>query len=291
MSDLSEARNSIAVEGESYVETGLLNTVASVSSSLYVFALLLYFIYICIGGNTILRRLLFISSFSQPIHILTFVGRDGIVFWVFTFIFLYSLFFNFMPQRDKERQQKVFLYTAFALGLPFMLISLSRFVNYGGTGTIGSIISYFGQGFINGPLLFGIENPPFYHGRAFPLFFEITGLPMPVSEGTIQIGDWRSWTFNTFVGGFYLNFGLNGLFLVAILLFVLFNFSIRKKTYWHLGNMIMYILYFTIYSQGVFYFRERTRGGNLFILLCFLISLWFALRKYKGTRLFKNNNI
>ena len=50
------------------------------------------------------------------------------------------------------------------------------------------------------------------------------------------------------------------------------------------------MLYFQILSQGVFYFRQYTRGGNLFILLCLIFSLLLYVIEHdeKAVVLIKN---
>ena len=56
----------------------------------------------------------------------------------------------------------------------------------------------------------------------------------------------------------------------------------KKRTTFLFSSVFIYILYFEVYSQGVFYFRQYTRGGNLFILLCFLMALIFNVLQNSG---------
>ncbi len=98
MGDLGYLRDSrYGPQGEEFVEAGMMNTIASVSASFYVFAILLFFIYSCIGGNKKRRLLLLAGSISEPLHIMAYVGRDGVVFWIFSFVFLFLLFARICP--------------------------------------------------------------------------------------------------------------------------------------------------------------------------------------------------
>ena len=142
---------------------------------MYVFALLLFFVYSIIGNNKLKCILLLISSVSEPLHILSYVGRDGVVFWLFSFIFLFLLFRPFMQKDMSKRILKYFGIGAAILMLPFLAISVSRFDSTD-AGTGGAMISYMGQSFVGGPAYMGIDDKPFNEGASFPLFYEITGI-------------------------------------------------------------------------------------------------------------------
>lgn len=280
--NLGEARTDLYL-GEEYVEAGLLNTIASVSASLYVYALLLFFIFCTIPSSKIIRILLLVSSLSEPMHILAYVGRDGVVFWLFSFVFLFSFFRHYMEPTTKSFLKKIFFVAAAVLIVPFLLITISRFGDNGADrqGALESMMNYWGQGYIQGTLFMGIDNKPCTYGASFPLFYELTGISKPVSvgmSGMTQIGEWRSWFFGTIVTGLLLNFGHVGFWIVSIFSFVVFYgvMKIRSgRLLFH--QLIYYILYFQIMSQGVFYFRQYTRGGNLFILLSLFLILLFRL--------------
>lgn len=282
--DLGAARNALYA-GELYVEEGLMNTIASVSASLYVFAIVLFFIYQIIGDNRTRCILLLLSSLSEPLHILSYVGRDGVVFWIFTFVFMFLFFRRFLPNTSVRKLKKTVFTISMILILPFLAISVGRFLT-SNSGVGGSIISYLGQGFINGTLFFGIEDPPLSYGASFPLFRDIFGLPEYQSNGPTQIGEWKSWKFGTFVVQFYTNFGFAGMFFVAIMSAVFFKavmYSAKNRI--NFSQLIIYTLYFQIYSQGLFYFKHYTRGGNLFILISIVMSLIFYVLERTPGRL------
>lgn len=276
MANLGDARNAMVAGEELYFEVGIQATIASVSAANYVFALVLFFIYEIIGGSKWRRILLFISSFSEPLHILSFVGRDGIVFWLFTFIFCYAFFYPFLPAIKTKKLLRSFIIVGVIMLIPFFLISLSRFGD-GESGTGGSFVSYLGHAFIQGPLYFGIQNKPLTLGAGFPLFRQLLGLPEYESGGPIIIGDWISYKFSTFVVSLYQSLDIIGLVLVIICIFFIVAISFgRAKKVLSFSQFIIYLLYFQVVGQGVFYFKHYTRGGNLFILSCIALAVLFS---------------
>lgn len=266
MSDLGAARNNRYIYGDTYVESGLLYTVCSVSSSLYVFALLLFFIYLIIGGSKYRCVLLFISSFSEVLHVLSEVGRDGIVFWLFSFIFFYLLFKDYMIEKQTKAIRKVFVVFAALALIPFMMISAGRFTE----NLVGELVSYMGQQFKHFCYYFDFSPRPVAFGRSFPLVFEIIGAKKP--DAPIFANDYTdSGSFAFFLRGFFTNFGVVGTIIFGFIIAILQKGLLKLRNNAIPFNVLfVYILFFQIFSQGVFYFRQYTRGGNLFIVLCFV---------------------
>ena len=275
--DIREIRNMISA-GEDYSEGGILNTIASVSSSFYVFAIVLFFIYIIIDGFKARAILLLISSLSETIHVLTFAGRDGIVFWIFSFAFFWMFFYKFLPAASTKKIKTVFLRMGIILLIPLMMISVSRFER-SDDGTLYSMVSYIGQSFVNGPLYFGLDEPPVSHA-GFTLVNEILHRQIE-SDGPrvlMEYGDWKSWTFGTLVVSLYRKLGGVGLAVFGIGALLLFMRVIgKRKPRFKTNHLILYLLYFQVVGEGVFYFRQYTRGGNLFILLCLFGALFANL--------------
>lgn len=286
LGDLGGARDARYTEGE-FVETGIFNTIASVSSANYVFAIILYFIYKIIGNSKTRCRLLFVSSFSNAIHVLSFVGRDGIVFWLFTFVFCWAFFAPYLPDSHRKQIRKTFVIGGAALLIPFMLISISRFANssYVATGgTSGSIISYMGQSFVQGPLYFSLDPKPSTPGSSFPLFRKFFGNVQTETTG-VFMGEWCSWKFSTFIVSLHMSLGLVGLIVFTFFMLVIFNLTFRHlQNVINFGQYTVYILYFQIISEGVFYFCHYTRGGNLFIISTFILSIVFSTASKQGDK-------
>lgn len=271
MSNLNIARLQVT-EGVGFIEESFLNTVASVSASFFTIALFLFFIYRIKGTNKTLSFLLLISSFSYVLNVFAYVGRDGVVFWIFSFIANYGLFRNFLSEKDNKKIKRIlFIFLLLAIPL-FMAITFDRFSE----NPFSGILSYMGQSFPNFCLSFNADYPV-SNGASFPLFREILGLPIVKSEN-IEYGGTNTWSFGTFLKSFIENFDLYGTLILGVCLglIVLFGFkNTTKKFYFH--QLFLYFLFFQVYSQGVFYFRQYTRGGNLFILSSFLFYFIFLL--------------
>lgn len=266
-------------QGELFVEETIFNTIAAVSSSFYTIAIFLFFIYRAKGTNKKLALFLLISSISYVIHIFTKVGRDGVVFWLFSFIGAYGLFRKFLPKSDRNLIKKILIVFS-SISIPFfMAITFDRFSD----NPFAGILSYMGQAFPNFCLAFHADYPV-SNGSSFPFFREILGLPIAVSTRS-EFGGTVTWVFGTFLKSFLLNFDLFGTVLLGIfmgLIIVLAFKKNNKKFYFY--QLFLYFLYFQIYSQGVFYFRQSTRGDNLFIILSFFFYFVFMF-------LAKNHNV
>lgn len=290
MADLSDARNAMVAGEDFYFETGIYATIASVSAANYVFAIGLFFIYQIIGGSKLRSTLLLIASLSEPVHILAFVGRDGIVFWIFTFLFCYAFFRPYLPRVNSKKIIRSFVLIGMIMLVPFLLISVSRFGDKSG-GTGGSFVSYLGQGFVQGPVYFGLENKPLTPGSGFPLFRQLLGLPEYSSDGPVVIGDWISYRFSTFIVSLYQSLNIWGLVILLFFIYILVSISFgRAKGKITFSQFIIYLLYSQVVGQGVFYFRHYTRGGNLFILSTLALTLFFTLTQNSNKQIVVEKN-
>lgn len=271
--NLRDARILMQQEG-AFVEASTWNTIASVSASLYTIALILFFIYRAKGTNKKMSILLLVSSLSYVFNVFAYVGRDGVVFWIFSFIGTYGLFRNFIPLEDRKSIRKYFvIFLMIAVPL-FMTITFDRFSD----NPLAGIISYMGQSFPNFTLAYHADYPV-SGGNSFPLFKEILGLPMTESYSG-EFGGTVTWVFGTFLKSFLLNFDITGTIILGLGMGLILKLTFRKNSsvfYFH--QLFIYFLYFQIFSQGVFYFRQYTRGGNLFIILSFLFYFIFLFLK------------
>ncbi len=271
--NLGDARILMTQEGP-FVEVSIWNTIASVSASLYTIALILFFIYRAKGTNKKMSILLLASSFSYVFNVFAYVGRDGVVFWIFSFIGTYWLFRNYISSKDKKTIRKYFnIFLIIAIPL-FMAITFDRFSD----NPLAGIISYMGQSFPNFTLAYHADYPV-SGGNSFPLFKEILGLPMTESYRG-EFGGTVTWVFGTFLKSFLLNFDIIGTIILGLGMGLILKLTFRKNSnvfYFH--QLFIYFLYFQIFSQGVFYFRQYGRGGNLFIVLSFFFYFVFLFLK------------
>lgn len=272
-SDLSALRN--AGDESAFVKSGILNTIASVGSSLYPFVLLLFFIYYSIGGHKKRTFLLIICSFSNVIHVLTFVGRDGVVFWLFNVLFMYSFFEKYLLESQQKKIKKSLVAGAVAAIIPFLAISISRFI-LAGSGVGGSLVSYMGQMAPNYAMYYEVAERHYNYGASFPLYWEMTGQVNPKDDELWIDGGTTSNVFGTFIKGFNVNFGMTGTIIVGLFMaFVFISIYGTRKRKFYFYHFFIYILYWALFSEGVFYFKQYTRGGNLFFLICIGLQIFF----------------
>ena len=283
---LSMLRNNLGTVRNTYVNTeGIASTIASVAASMYPFAILLFFIYLIKGNNPIRCILLLISSTSNILNVLSYVGRDGIVFWIIQFASVYLFFKEYLTSKQKKRIKWVFIIGTVIGMIPFSLISVSRFGSGSdGYTTVKSFLSYMGQMIPNYFLYFDIRGSHYNYGSVFPLFWEIRGIAQPDSVRWID-GGTESNVFGTFLKSFNISLGVGGTILLGFINLILFTLVFkRERKRLSLHHFFFYYLYFKIISEGVFYFRDYTRGGNLFIIISILFFFVFKyIEKYFGT--------
>ncbi len=274
--DLGEARVEMVNGNLTFKEEGFAQTISGVIASLYVFCIYLFFVYLAIGGHKWRCILLSISSFSYPLAILSIVGRDGIVFWIFSFFFCFLLFKDYINNRLRKKIIKWGAVLSLILILPFALITVGRFDD----NSRNSIVAYIGQSFVNASYYFGAPKIPTSPGGSFPYFYKLMGLPIP-EDKEWSIPGTNSTSFTSFVTAFYSSIGTIGIIIVGLILIFVFARLLRGPRFSY-NKSFIYLLYFQVLSQGVFYFRQQGNGGNIFIILSILLALYFSFTPKKS---------
>lgn len=271
--NLSDAREMATQDGNQFIQVGLLNTIASTAASFYNIALILSFIYLSIGKRKGLAILLFISSFSYVLNVFAYAGRDGVIFWTFSFLVTYMFFKDYLPHKIQKRLKQAFLIFLCVGIILFLAISSDRF----GNAMIKSFVSYYGQQYIN--FCFYCQEGFYYTpGYDFPLFREILGLPK-LLRGVWEVGNSSSWTWGTLFRSFLENFGLTGSIILGFIISIIINVIINNgKKSTKFSVLFVLFLYLQVLMQGVFYFAQNDRGANLFIIVSFV--LYFIFNAY-----------
>ncbi|MCL2312158.1 MAG: oligosaccharide repeat unit polymerase [Firmicutes bacterium] len=275
-SDIAAARNAMVYQGDVIVNKTIYNTIAGTAASFYQIPIILFFIYQILGQNKILKILLFISSTSYIFFVFSAFGRDGIVFWFLSFLGIMGFFNSFL---DKKKMKKIFmllLIGAVIGGIGFMVITFSRFEE----APYNAIISYMGQGIPNFFLAYEADAP-IINGASFPLFRALMVLPEDTDKSVqmyyLERAGTYSWVFGTFLKEFILSLGVVGTVLLGLSMFLIFKTIVRNRSQVTFSSLFVYFLYFQILYQGVFYFRQANRVGNLLIIVCFVLSFLFML--------------
>ncbi|WP_347841429.1 O-antigen polymerase [uncultured Draconibacterium sp.] len=277
LDNIGEVRQSIGTGHFQLVNDNIFNTVAGTTASFYQIPMAIALINFARGKHNFFSYALLLSSTSYIFFIFSAVGRDGIVFWLFSFLGLWSLFRTFIPTKINHNFKRILILISIVGLSALLLITFSRFRD----APFKSILSYFGQSFPNFCIAYNIDLPV-ATGKAFPLFRSIIGLPETVNdsdlinklnqEGTV------SYIFGTFLKTFVFSFGKFGTWMIGIIISILFvpYFKSRAKIL-SFSKLLVYLLFFQILSQGVFYFRQYNRVGNLLIIVYIILAVLFYL--------------
>lgn len=278
VSDVASLRNLVAIGENPYITESLFNTIAGTAAHFYVLQILFFFLMLLEYRKiTFLSILVLLSSFSYPMFVLAYMGRDGVLFWFISFLCYYLLFSKYIPFIINKKIKKLVFVLFVPFVCSFLFVTIGRFLFGESIGGIGDVLypvlSYLGQGPINFSELYYTDIRKMGYGKnILTLFFNnVNNDTMFLAENYGVFG----WVFKTFVSSIYLDFGSILTLLIAVILLFMFRafyYTDKKKKCFSFSFLIMYSLFFTIYSQGVFYFRQYNRVGNLFILTMLLFS-------------------
>ncbi len=281
--DLSALRNAMIYEGESYTGGGFVRTIAGVGAYYYCLNLLLFFYSLAFYKESkLFNILLLLTSTSRIFHAFSYIGRDGILFWAFSFIFSYLIFKPYLNKESKKFIKKLSIITG---GFAFVLlaaISISRFQT-SDKGVINGLVDYFGQPLNNFGQLF--DKLDTYDGTKtiFPWFYGSTGY-----SGNEAVNEAASFyskygfnpnNFFTYVGSCYFAWGPWGTFFVSLLYSFFFcSFIKGRKT--NMSKLLLIMFVVQIVWHNYFYFVYATRVGNLFMVTLPLFS-WYCSKSFR----------
>lgn len=169
-------------------------------------------------------------------------SRGSIVNIVLILIVMYVYFFNDL-EKDKKRFFVVLGCLAMLVVVPYVIdVTVSRFST---TGTWNSLVDYFGQA----PVVFNYGVAPInkhlYGEYALGKLFGGRSI-LPIELG----GSWGS-GFYTFVGWLFIDWGVGGTIVVALVIAYITKQIISRNTYSLADLFIIFFIYYTL-LQGVF---------------------------------------
>ncbi len=265
---------------------GIINSLFSLFSNLFILTLFFSFIDL-IDGKKIRAYILFISSFSYVIYILAYVGRDGVVYWILSFVFVYLFIKDFLAKPLRKKIIRRFLLLTAILLIPFFIISDARF-SESEYGTIKEIVNYSGQQIKNFNDIYQLNPPITFGRRAFPLFanwLSALGLINNQEKGFFdsevflyEIGMLPS-VFKTYIGSFLMDFGKCGTLIILICLAYITRNIIHRVNVTNaikFSNLVIFILLYQLVLWGVFY--NRLYAANLYIICMLLLSVMFKIK-------------
>lgn len=269
---------------------GIINSIASLFANLFVLAQMFFFVHLIPKGNVISKRkaiIMLLASFSYIIYIFAYVGRDGVVFWLMSFVFQFLFFNKFIIPTLRRKLIKLSINLSIVLLIPFMIITFSRFKE-SPIGVYFEVINYIGQQIINFNDHFNIQAPLQAGNINFPelakLFRGIGfSIPEPMENTDFFLyylsNDVQPWTFSTFIGSFKADFGVMGTLLFCIIFSFLVHRIMKKSInsmYVTISNYIIIILFYQIVYFGVFYFRQYS--ANFYILAMIFIYILLKIK-------------
>lgn len=288
MGDANENRLLLIEKMEVMSSFGLINTLAGAASQLFSSSLVLAFIRLVPeenqGRNVFRAFLLVLSSLSYVIYILAYVGRDGVVYWLMTFIMVYVIFHSHLDPVDRRKISLFGLLTAIIILIPFGVITIARFFD-AEQGAGWSFFEYFGAQIHNFSDYSSIDRPITYGVQSFPIFINggcaVVGLDCPswLDIKDVVFDDYLNqgkapWLFGTFVSDFVGDFGNLGA-LALLLVFSIFCVkmcsAINFNNSFSFSRLLLILFLFLIPYWGVFYFRFSIINGYIVVNLVFIM--------------------
>ncbi len=294
--DIHENRLKIA-SGEAstmFESFPLFNSIASIFGNFFVLTMLLAFIELSLigrGGSKVKALILFFLSGVYVVYVLAYVGRDGFVYWLLTFAFLYFLFKDYIPKKERSLLLKQSAIILFPAGIAFIMITFSRFSE---SGIILSLLKYSGAQIFDFNSLYLSEFPTAGGHLGFQQAFDLMARIFFLEFESFDRNDWYTtfkhedaipWKFHTYVGSWLQDFGRGG-GLVAVLVYALICRLIVKRLSRRVVNfsdILLFVLMAQIMLYGVFYYRQMALLYWQILFLC--IVFVFKLSKSKRTLL------
>jgi len=240
--------------------------------------------------------MLLFSSFSYVFNVFTFAGRDGVVYWILSFLFNICLIKGLLNATYVNKLNYLFGFIVLLLFVPFFLISISRFSSE----FFYYIFSYMSQQLCTFNDVYVLDPPIYYGDLNFSgikgIFIEETSiLPRDAlhdyyfSHGVIP------WRFKFFIGSLLADFGRMGtIVFMGVISFLIFILLVKKRRDCVndkvLSFDVLLLLYFycQIGFMGVFYFKHSSLNNYVLSLIGLaLIFLFLRLMGLKSIVSFK----
>ena len=193
-------------------------------------------------------------------------SRGGIVNLVLLILALYIFFYNDL-ENNKKRAITIISIGGIIMITPYLIdVTISRF---SAGGALRSLLSYFGQ------------SPVVFNSGVFPITKHLYGryafgnLFGPDGFNPSQIGGTWGSGFYTFVGWLYIDWGIFGTVIVAIVLSSITIYFIQKKVYCIADLYMIFFIYYTL-LQGVFVIgRDYCYNILVSVIIYVFVKLFF----------------
>ena len=222
----------------------------------------------------------FLASLSGPINGIIGADRSQVAYWMISLFLLYWMFKPHIPLKIRKR---LYLYGLMIIGCLVIYLSLMTISRFGDRdargGSWGSLISYFGQPFINFCYFFDEYNLPFQHwGILFPF---ISQYIFGIKAGGVVIQEQMSLLSGKFTGVFYTFMGhfiiaLGQVWAVVIVLFYsslshIFFRKVQRLKVISINHVFLSYAMISVVGLGIFTYYYAVVGNALGVLLMYII--------------------
>jgi len=261
----------------SVLPINLLTYLGILVQSIYYINIILFFLSIIQYDDNRMSFLLFVGSFSNVFYVLCFFGRDGIVYWLFNFIVLFTAFSGNIQKDKKSQLLKLSIVVISIILFMFVLITYFRFsanTTNGFQNMLTGVLSYFSQqlGNFSDAYKYDIRT-----GSLIPQierFLQQLGFPKWHNDqyyGDIANLQYESNVFGTFIKSFYFIIGKTNTIMLSIIAF--FTISAICLSSKSIGSfMIAYTIY-QIPLCGLFYYRQSVSYFDLSYVVSIVPSI------------------
>jgi oligosaccharide repeat unit polymerase len=210
------------------------------------------------------------------------------------FISNYLLFKKYLNRKSIKIFKKLFICISLILfAFPFYYASKERF---GGTeeGVYTWIAFYSGQQAISFDDIYSAHGELSYGSGMFPLIYKkIKSINIIPNNKTLSPDEFadsyrdmgvHSNQFGTIIQSFVLDFGRIGGIIASILFGYIVRINIKRiknMKAFNMSNLLLFILLFQIFFQGIFYFRLY--AANWYIIEMIVIIIVFKMSNIKGS--------
>ena len=248
------------------------------------FTLLTVFFYVfsfvkCTG---VTKVLLFIASLTAPWYGILVGGRTQMIYWLLSLGFNYLLFFNYLnPSKKKSLNRIAFIVVSVVL-IYIVIATIGRFGS-SDMGAENSLLVYIGQPYLNFNNF--IENFRGFDSitlrRIFPFTYSLfNGMEsLDVYRDAISARSGMDiGVFYTLLGDLFVDVGIIGMYIYAIVYFVVVNLILRKKQI-DISVILIINILFLIPLQGVFYYSFWKWQVTFCAILTFIFSRYIRNSK------------
>ena len=223
-----------------------------------------------------------IASLSGPYNGILGVDRSSSAYWIMSAVTLFVLFRNQLPSKVKKQLSVLGLVALVGVIAYLAAMTIARFGERDSNGgALGSLISYFGQSYINFCYFFDEYDLPYHHfGIVFPFTSEyIFGVP----SGGVNIQQEMTWlshketgVFYTFIGHMIIGIGQFWA-IIMTLVYSFFSFktlgNINRRKKIDIMSLYLYFAFASVVLLGIFvhYYASPSKTVSL-------VAMYFVMR-------------